>query len=400
MLTIFVILVAMGVGDGQEAIPDGVRGSGTAFVKCGGGFFGGSKRCFEVSLSKLVVQIGEDGTNDDVTVKICSDASSTCCTTPPLKKTFSDDWSSNDLEEWGTRYLGDCAGKKFAVEKGLGVTLTKKGDDTLEVTSLVVEAKSGEDGATVAEKFECGPWSIVGGLSGGGSQLCGTSQYTYEVVKKIIVTMGNEGTNDAVRVDICSDVDDVCCRTKLSSLLSDDWSRNDVETWGASDLDDCGGVKYKVVAGLQLSLVKSGEDDLVVNKVLVDTEDLGGAEHQYDCKGYTLTSKGANCQAGGICEQSRLCSEQGRGQSSVEKQETGKSSKDTTTTATITTTTTTIKPATVSTTVKARPSGGLLAQAGALLAGFGGRKTTTTTTTTSTTTTTTTKRTTRAPFFG
>merc|ERR1719320_817118 len=54
----------------QESVPDGVRGSGTSFVKCGGGFFGGSKRCFEVSVSRLVVQIGEDGTNDDVTVKV------------------------------------------------------------------------------------------------------------------------------------------------------------------------------------------------------------------------------------------------------------------------------------------------------------------------------------------
>merc|ERR1719477_501280 len=128
----------------QESIPDGVRGSGTSFVKCGGGFFGGSKRCFEVSVSRLVVLIGEDGTNDDVTVKICSDSSTTCCTTPPLKKTFSDDWSRNDVEEWESRYLGDCAGKTFGVEKGLGVTLSKEGEDKLKVTSLVVEAVSGE----------------------------------------------------------------------------------------------------------------------------------------------------------------------------------------------------------------------------------------------------------------
>jgi len=369
----------------QESVPDGVRGSGTAFVKCGGGFFGGSKRCFEITVSKLVVQIGEDGTNDDVTVKICSDSSTTCCTTPPLKKTFSDDWSRNDLEEWGTRYLGDCAGKKFAVEKGLGVSLTKEGEDKLEVTSLVVEAVSGEKGKTVEEKFSCGPWSIVEG-SGGGSQLCTTSNYRYEAVRKIVVTMGNEGTNDDVRVDICSDVDNLCCRAKLSSLLSDDWSRNDVETWTASDLGKCDGVKYKVVGGLKVGLVKAGDDELVVNKIRVETEDLGGTGHEYDCKGYTLTAQGGKCKVGGACEQTNLCSSSKAGLGG--QNSTPKSVKVTTPT----TSSTTQKSRT---TAKARPSGGLLAQAGALLGGFGGMQRTTTTTTT-----TTTERTTRKPFFG
>merc|ERR1719477_87274 len=350
----------------QELVPDGVRGSGTSFVKCGGGFFGGSKRCFEISVSRLVVQIGEDGTNDDVTVKICSDSSTTCCTTPPLKKTFSDDWSRNDLEEWGSRYLGDCAGKTFAVEKGLGVSLSKEGEDKLKVTSLVVEAVSGEKGNTV-EKFSCGSWSIVEG-SGAGPQLCPTSEYRYEAVSKIVVTMGNEGTNDDVRVDICSDVDNLCCRAKLSSLLSDDWSRNDVETWAASDLGQCDGVKYKVVEGIKVGLVKAGDDELVVNKVRIETEDLEGAGHEYDCKGYTLTSKAG---LGG-------------------QESTSKSVKVTTPT------TATTNKQTSHTTARARPSGGLLAQAGALLGGFGGMQRTTTTTTT----TTTTERTTRKPFFG
>jgi hypothetical protein len=200
MVLLAVVGLVLGVSlSTQNTIPDGLRGSGTAFVKCGGGFFGGSKRCFEVSVRKLLVEIGQDGTNDDVTVKICSDASTTCCTTPPLKKTFSDDWSRNDVEEWGPRCLGDCAGKKFAVEKGLGVTLAKEGADKLEVTSLVVEADSGEK--MIAEKFGCGAWSVGGG-AGGGSQLCPTSQYRYEVVRKITVTMGNQGTNDDVRVDL------------------------------------------------------------------------------------------------------------------------------------------------------------------------------------------------------
>ena len=40
--------------------------------------------------------------------QVCADDQKTCCTTPPLKKTFSDDWSANDLEQWGPDYFGWC----------------------------------------------------------------------------------------------------------------------------------------------------------------------------------------------------------------------------------------------------------------------------------------------------
>merc|ERR1719370_2773857 len=71
---------------------------------------------------KFQVQIGAQGTDDDVRIKVCSDDKNdkkACCTTPPLKKTFSDDWSSNDLEQWGPYYFGPCKGKKFLVRRGL-----------------------------------------------------------------------------------------------------------------------------------------------------------------------------------------------------------------------------------------------------------------------------------------
>ena len=184
-------------------------------------------------------------------LQICSDASTSCCSTPPLKRTFHDDWSQNDLEEWKAKYLGDCAGKKLLVEKGLGVTLSKEGKDTLEVTSIIVEASSTE--GSMKESFKCGPWSIVEGAkpAGGASKLCPPSDFKYEAVKTIVATMGNEGTNDDVKVDICSDVDSACCQTKLSSLLSDDWSKNDIETWKGSDLRKCEGIKFRVSVTLK-----------------------------------------------------------------------------------------------------------------------------------------------------
>jgi len=375
--SVLVLTLGLALSQAQNSIPDGPRGSATKFVKCGGGFFGGSKSCFEVSVKKIVVQVGADGTDDDVTVKICSDASTTCCTTPPLKKTFSDDWSRNDLEEWSGKYLGECADKKFAVEKGLGVTLSKKGKDKLEVTNLIVEAEVGDVTNKVTEKFECGAWSIGDGSSN-GTKLCNTSAFSYEIVDKIVVTMGNEGTDDDVKVDICSDVDDGCCRVKLKSLLSDDWSKNDVETWKGSDLGKCEDVKYKVKNGLKVSLVKNGKDDLIVNKVTVQTEDLNGKQAEYDCKGYTLTGRVKTCGANDICQQSNTCAT--KGSLSPFKS--------------LSTRPTTRQPLT-STTLRSKPKGGLLAQAGALFGGFT-RKTTTTEVPTTTTTT----KTTRKPFFG
>jgi len=365
----FVYVLCLSVlGGTQKTVPDGLRGTGTDFVKCGGGFFGGSKKCFEVRLSKLLVQMGSDGTNDDVTVKICSDGDKVCCTTPPLKKTFSDDWSKNDLEDWSGRYLGECRDKKFLVEKELNVSLVKQGKDTLEVTSLVIEAKNNE-------KFECGVFYIGGGV-GGKTNVCRTTGYSYEVVKAVTVTMGNEGTNDDVRVEICSDLDTVCCRTKLSSVLSDDWSRNDEEVWRGSDLRKCKDVRYKVGSGVQLTLVKDGTDDLVVNKLKVETEDLNGNVAEYDCKHFTLRSAGKGCEAGDRCTQTNLCPKPRS--SSIH----GATTRTRTATPVLTITRT------------PKPGTGLLAQAGLVL---GAKKTTTTTTTT---TQRTTSRTTRKPFFG
>jgi len=65
---VFVFCLTM--GKAQETIGDGPRGSGTNFVKCKETFFGGSKRCFEALVTKLVVNIGSDGTNDDVSIKV------------------------------------------------------------------------------------------------------------------------------------------------------------------------------------------------------------------------------------------------------------------------------------------------------------------------------------------
>lgn len=67
-------------------------------------------------MKEFVAQMGKEGTNDDVFLKVCSDYSpSQCCSTPALKGTLSDDWSSNDKETWGESYFGPCKDFTFKV---------------------------------------------------------------------------------------------------------------------------------------------------------------------------------------------------------------------------------------------------------------------------------------------
>ena len=68
--------------------------------------------------------IGDQGTNDDVTLEICSDYKKTdCCKTPPLKSILTDDWSKGDTEKWKPRYFGDCKNKVYKVS---GIQSEKK----------------------------------------------------------------------------------------------------------------------------------------------------------------------------------------------------------------------------------------------------------------------------------
>jgi len=263
-----------------------------------------------------VVQVGPDGTNEDVTAKLCSDDKTSCCETDVLKSLLSDDWSPNDLENWGPKFFGACKDKRFKIQRGLELALDKKGTDTLGVKSIFIEADTiSKDGKLETERYECGDYNIGGkaGINGTSatsqSKFCKTSPYVYERVKQIKVTVGNDGTNDNVKVEVCSDVNDVCCRTPLSSLLSDDWSKNDEEIWKESDLGDCKTMLYKVssIGGPRFTLLKDGKDDLIVNKVVVETEDVYGEKYQYDCGDYKLESQGQDCVPGVNCSQTKIC---------------------------------------------------------------------------------------------
>ena len=53
------------------------------------------------------VRMGADGTDDDVTVGICSDSKTDCCERK-LNKALTDNWKKNKVENWKGSDFGIC----------------------------------------------------------------------------------------------------------------------------------------------------------------------------------------------------------------------------------------------------------------------------------------------------
>merc|ERR1712107_583827 len=100
-----------------------------------------------------------------------------------------------------------------------------------------------------------------------GSDLCFEAK-----IKEIVVKIGEKGTNDDVTVEFCPDTDTKqCCTTPvLSSLLSDDWSSKDTETWKAKKFGNCKDKVYKIKKEMLVTVSKSGTKD----RLLVDLIDV------------------------------------------------------------------------------------------------------------------------------
>ena len=96
------------------------------------------------------------------------------------------------------------------------------------------------------ERFQCKSFFLDKNNRGRQQKLCKTGPYTYQQIKGMQVKMGKSGTDDNVKMEVCSDVNDVCCKKKLSHTLRDDWKRNSVENWPAKEFGDCAKIKFKV----------------------------------------------------------------------------------------------------------------------------------------------------------
>lgn len=138
-----------------------------------------------------------------------------------------------------------------------------------------------------------------------GSDLCFEAK-----ISEIVVKMGEKGTNDDVTVTFCPDTDTKqCCTTPvLSSLLSDDWSAKDTETWKAKKFGSCKDKVYKIQKEMIVTVSKSGTKD----RLLVDLIDIylvspdkkiKGTLERFQCKKYDiggskLPTESKKCQTG------------------------------------------------------------------------------------------------------
>ena len=87
-----------------------------------------------------------------------------------------------------------------------------------------------------------------------------------------------------------------CCDTgKLSSLLSDDWSKNDKETWKNAKLGACKTKEWDVCNGFDVAVKKTqGKDSLKVTNISLEMSDTTLARPtakdltKFVCKDYTV----------------------------------------------------------------------------------------------------------------
>ena len=172
---------------------------------------------------------------------------------------LSNDWSANDREEWTVNWLGECEKKVFQVmlsnlmtylmacitecwsiiclqiSHGFRVKLSKDGDDGLVVQDVTVIAGKEECssflfinmGCEVIEResFSCGSYHL-GSTEGGRKQTkqtnaCRTKEYGHHTVKSVAIEVGDDGSDDDIHVEICSDVDNRCCDSIFNSWAND-----------------------------------------------------------------------------------------------------------------------------------------------------------------------------------
>jgi len=112
-------------------------------------------------INNVVVQMGDDGTNDEISLEICNAKSAlTCCDTGKLSGLLSDDWSKNDKETWKNKDLGPCKTKPFNACRGFDVAVKKKsGKDSLKVKDITLELVDTKD-AKISQKFVCSNYNV------------------------------------------------------------------------------------------------------------------------------------------------------------------------------------------------------------------------------------------------
>jgi len=116
-------------------------------------------------IEKALFQIGNDGTDNDVTFKIASDANNVTCSVK-LSHTFSDDWNKDKLETWLRSSFGDCGKDKlYKITNAPLFSMTKNGKDDLVVRQSTFYMRRLDNGQTT--KYACGPFNLKGDCKDG-----------------------------------------------------------------------------------------------------------------------------------------------------------------------------------------------------------------------------------------
>jgi len=267
--------------------------------------------CFEVVLKELRVQVGTPGTDDDVFVQVCSDVDAKqCCKTPALKSIISDDWSRNDIEVWGESYFGtkkgECKGFSFKVKRGLSVTLLKSGDSGLQVKSIDVRTKS-KDPKKIPDEinFQCPTFLFGAKRDRSQTKMCTPSPYFLGRIVSMNVTTGRTGTNDKVEYNICSDVDDFCCKANPARTASNDYKAGATDVRDSSDFGDCAKHLIKIRNEPKITVSKDGEQNLVVTGVQFGFKRQDrNVVAKFSCRGFSFTNV---CKPITACTESLRC---------------------------------------------------------------------------------------------
>ena len=91
----------------------------------------------EFKFEKLIVNMGPDGTKDDVHIKLCSQDGTNCCDSGELSHLLSSEWVKDKQEIWDSGDFSKCKKNKFSVIKFSSLNILISIHNTFFVTHVI-----------------------------------------------------------------------------------------------------------------------------------------------------------------------------------------------------------------------------------------------------------------------
>jgi len=283
----------------------------------------------EMIFKKIDVQMGGLGSDDDMSIKICDLGK--CCQTKKLSHLLSSEWVAKKKETWDGSDLGNCSQILFDEKlTSIEVVLLKNGKKSApEILNMNITGQVGSNKNNVVV-FKCGLYKFTKSdqqkssfclNSKSSSKPASPGTNPRHQINQVVVNIGDDGTNDDVSLQICQEKSSLeCCDTgKLSSTFSDDWSKNDKETWENKKLGACKTQSFDACKGLDVSVKKkSGSDSLKVKDITLELVKPGERQPsaKFVCSNYNIgardTVKRSTCVLDRSSSSSLSCSSSSR----------------------------------------------------------------------------------------